>query len=275
MLKIYFNEKSDSEHKIKLSIKDLCVSAEVIAKYPEGYGKDSIETMRPYNSYTLIASKGKVKNYRKMSKSDFKFLDLNRLGVSIKLDFAELLQLYGTADILQLDTGVIGGDERDIIIRVFEGKKENTEIEADEEYEILTFNSDDLVTGDHPRMHLWDSYALEIDGRELMANRRGIPIKGDFASPIVISKDKEYLDFTIRKYKGAFEGDALTRDIDDDDVTVESTCGIVSNRRVQLENGAGAFRLYPMGHTGTFKIKLGRKWYEVWNEYNLILEEDA
>ena len=152
MLKIYFNEKSDSQHKLKINIKDLCVTTEVTAIYPAGYGKDTIETLRPYNSYTLVSSTGKVKNYRKMSKSDFKFLDLNRLGVSVKLDFAELLQLYGTADVLQLDTGIIGGSERDIVIRIFEGKRENTEIIADEEYEILTFNSDDLVTGDHPRM---------------------------------------------------------------------------------------------------------------------------
>lgn len=33
MLKIYFNEKSDSEHKLKITINDLCVTAEVIAKY--------------------------------------------------------------------------------------------------------------------------------------------------------------------------------------------------------------------------------------------------
>mgnify|MGYP000035412743 FL=1 len=273
MLKIYFNEKSDSEHKLKITINDLCVTAEVIAKYPAGYGKDMIETLRPYNSYTLVASQGKVKNYRKMSKSDFKFLDLNRLGVSVKLDFAELLQLYGTADVLQLDTGVIGGTERDIIIRVFEGKKENTEIIADEEYEALSFNSDDLVTGDHPRMHLWDSYALKIGERILMANRKGMPLGGDFNVPIALEDGKDYAEFEIIKYPGCFEGEPLTRNIDDDDVTVESTCGIVNNRRVQLENGKGTFRLYPMGHTGIFKLKLGRKWYEVWNEYNLILEE--
>ena len=60
----------------------------------------------------------------------YKRQDLNRLGVSVKLDFAELLQLYGTADVLQLDTGIIGGSERDIVIRIFEGKRENTEIIA-------------------------------------------------------------------------------------------------------------------------------------------------
>lgn len=30
MLKIYFNEKSDSQHKLKINIKDLCVTTEVI-----------------------------------------------------------------------------------------------------------------------------------------------------------------------------------------------------------------------------------------------------
>lgn len=274
MIKIYFNEKSDAENKIKLTIKGLCVSAEVTGINPGAYGKDVIETLRPYSSYILVDAPGKVKNYRRMSHSDFKFLDMNRLGVAVKMDFANMLQLYASRDILQLDTGVIGGEDRDIIIRVFEGHSENTEIEADEDYEVLTFNSDDLVLGDHPRQHLWDSYALEVDGRLFMANRKGLPVSGDFMQPIIISKDKDYLDMRIVKYKGDFEGDTLTRDIDDEDVLVESTCGLVNNRRVPLENGVGTFRLYPMGHRGPFKLKLGRKWYEVWNEYNLVLEED-
>ena len=214
MIKIYFNEKSDAENKIKLTIKGLCVSAEVTGINPGAYGKDVIETLRPYSSYILVDAPGKVKNYRRMSHSDFKFLDMNRLGVAVKMDFANMLQ------------------------------------------------------------HLWDSYALEVDGRLLMANRKGLPVSGDFMQPIIISKDKDYLDMRIVKYKGDFEGDTLTRDIDDEDVLVESTCGLVNNRRVPLENGVGTFRLYPMGHRGPFKLKLGRKWYEVWNEYNLVLEED-
>ena len=83
--------------------------------------------------------------------------------------------------------------------------------------------------------------------------------------------DNEGLGYWVQNY-GNFEGEELTRDIDDDDVTIDSSCGVINNRRVQLENGRGNFRLYPMGHTGIFKLKLGRKWYEVWNEYNLILE---
>ncbi len=273
MLKIYFNEKSDADIKLKLTIRELCVSAEVVSVNPAGCGKDTIETLRPYNSYILVDSTGKVKNYRRISFSDFKFLDMNRLGVSVKMDFAQLLQLYANRDILQLDTGMIGGDERDIIIRVFEGSKENTEIDADTEYEVLTFNSDDLVAGDHPRQHLWDSYAIEVEGRTLMANRKGLPMDGDFMQPLTLPEGQDYIEFKIIKYKGDFEGGVLTRDIDDEEVLVESTCGVVDNRRVPLENGEGSFRLYPMRYTGPFKLKLGRKWYEVWNEYNLVLEE--
>ena len=272
MIQVYFNEKSDAENQIAITVKDRMVVAEVTSELADGNGKDVIETLRPYSSYVLVDSTGKVKNYRQMHRSNYKFLDLNRLGVSVKMDFAKLLQLYATRDILQLDTGIIGGSERDIIIRIFEGKKENTKITADEDVEILAFNSDDLVTGDHPRQHLWDSYAIEVNGKTYMANRAGIYRTDSFIEPLSIPEGKEYLEFQIVKYKGDFEGGMLTRDIDDEDVIVDSTCGLVNNRRVSLVNGRGSFRLYPMGYTGAFKLKLGRKWYEVWNEYNLVLE---
>ncbi len=273
MLKIFFNEKSDAKSQITINIKARTVTAQVIGASPDVTGKDVIETLRPYNSYVLVDSTGKVKNYREIHPSNYKFLDLNRLGVSVKMDFAKLLQLYATRNILQLDTGMIGGTERDIIIRVFEGKPETTTITADEEYEVSTFNSDDLVVGDHPRQHLWDSYALVIGDKTFMANRAGIPKSGNFMQKLKLSEGKEYLECGIVKYKGDFEGGILERDIDDEDVLVESTCGLVNNRRVTLVNGKGSFRLYPFGHTGAFKLKLGRKWYEVWNEYNLMLEE--
>jgi len=41
----------------------------------------------------------------------------------------------------------------------------------------------------------------------------------------------------------------------------------VNNRRVRLVKGRGNFRLYSFGYEGPVKIKLGRKWYEVWNDY--------
>lgn len=200
--------------------------------------------------------------------SDYRFLDLNRLGVSVKLDFAVLTQLYGNTTILDIDTGIMAEGQRDIVVRMFNGQKENLTLDTDQEYELLPFHTSDLILGDHPRMTLWDSYSLSANGRELMANRKGYLIDGDPEEPFVPEGGKDYIDFTIQKYKGDFSTrEKLTRDMDDEEVFVESSAGLVNNRRVRLVKGTGSFRLYPFGYEGPVKIKLGRKWYEVWNDY--------
>ena len=209
-----------------------------------------------------------MKLFRRPMDSDYRFLDLNRLGVSVKLDFAVLTQLYGNTTILDIDTGIMAEGQRDIVVRMFNGQKENLTLDTHQEYELLPFNTSDLILGDHPRMKLWDSYSLSAGDRELMANRKGHLIDGDPEEPFTPEGDKDYIDFTIQKYKGDFSTkEKLTRDIDDEEVFVESSAGLVNNRRVRLVKGTGSFRLYPFGYEGPVKIKLGRKWYEVWNDY--------
>lgn len=232
----------------------------------ERYGADIIEAMRPYSSYGLTESSGQVKNFRKVMKSDYRWLDFNRLGVAIKLDFALITQLYGNSAIAQLDTGIMAEEQKDIVVRIFTATKENISIDADQEYELEPFDSEDLILGDHPRMTLWDSYSLMANGREFMANRKGVLVSGDPEEPLIPDKGTDYIEFTIQKYKGPFT-EKLTREIDNEEVFVESSAGLVNNRRVPLVNGVGTFRLYPFGHEGPTKIKLGRKWYEVWNDY--------
>lgn len=274
MLKIYYNTKSNADIDVKLQIKGSYCRAEVKQgseeETPVITGMDVVENMLPYNSYVLIAKEGSVKIYRQISSSSFKWLDLNRLGVSIKMDFAKLGQLYGTRNIIQVDTGVMAAEEKDIIVRLFEVNKDKLVIDADQDYELLPFNSDDLVLGDHPRMTLWDSYSLSACGYEFKANRKGFPLEGDFEVALQLDASADYIEFTIQKYKGNFI-EKLARDIDDEEVMVECSAGLCNNRRVRLQNGRGSFRLYPFGHTGAIKIKLGRKWYEVWNDYGLCL----
>ena len=107
---------------------------------------------------------------------------------------------------------------------------------------------------------------------QLFFSRRGYTVDGDFTEPLVLPAGQDYFDFTVTKYKSNFTGkEKLARDIDDEEVLVESSAGLVNNRRVRLQNGTGSFRLYPFGHEGLVKIKLGRKWYEVWNEYLLTI----
>lgn len=284
MLHIYFNEKSDTNNFIDLEINKLKVTAFCRLMDSDTSdtilsGKDIIEELLPYNSYILVDSNGKVKNYRKINKSEYKFMDMNRLGVSIKMDFFKMYSMFASHDILQIDTGMITKDAetRDIIIRIFEGNKNSFNITSDLEYDIGTFNSDDLVTATHPRHFLWDHYALKVSDSNnvYMSDDKG-RIKDNYTRPISISATgddiSKYIEFEVIKYKGQFESE-LTRDIDNEDVFIESTIGVLNAKRVKLVNGKGKFRLYPFGYTGEFKIKLGRKWYEVWNEYSLKLGE--
>lgn len=272
MLKIYYNEESNADHVVHLTLSGDFCKVECSSAVDGRAGSDVIENLRPYSSYALTESNGTVKIFRQPMQSDYRFLDLNRLGVSIRVDFAILTQLYGNHTILSVDTGILADSERDIVVRLFSGRKENFTIESDQEYELLPFSTSDLILGDHPRMKLWDSYSLSAGGRELMANRKGYLIDGDPEEPFVPEEGKEYIDFTIQKYKGDFSTkEKLTRDIGDEEVFVDSSAGLVNNRRIKLDHGTGSFRLYPFGVEGPVKIKLGRKWYEVWNDYFVFI----
>lgn len=286
MLHIFFNEKSDTNNYIDLNINKHCISAFCRLYDNDGQseilsGKDIIETVRSYSTYILVdANAGKVKNYRKINKSDYRFLDINRLGVSVRMEFFSLYSLFASHDILQIDTGMISEDstERDIIIRIFEGNKNSFHITSDLEYDIGIFNSDDLPTAVHPRHYLWDQIGLKIVGNDTIYksnDRGGIEADDDTERPIIINADtnddKKYIEFEVVKFNGTFDKE-LTRVIDNEEIFIETTSGLVNTRRVKLVNGRGTFRLYPLGYTGEFKIKLGRKWYEVWNEYSMKLE---
>lgn len=273
MIKILFNADSDSTLKGTIQLSGTFLSMTVEEPSSGRSGSDIVEELASYHSYIFCRKPNSaVKNFRTVHRSDFKFLCMNRLGVAIRMDYTDMVQLYTEKGLIQVDTGIISGEERDMIIRVFEGTAENFTIEADGEYETGTFSSESLPMLQHPRMSLWDSYSLSCGTMEFQADRKGNVISGDPSVPLVLPKKKDYLEFTIQKYKGAFEA-PLTREIDNEEVFVESSCGLVNTRRVRLVNGTGSFRLYPFGHTGECKVKLGRKWYEVWNEYNLRIGE--
>lgn len=118
MLKILYNEDCPAtrdEGSIKFVISGAYVKVEMIDNEENVEGFDVIRSLRSYSSYALIHTRGKVKVFRKMYHSDYKILDLNRLGVAIREDFANIVQLYGDYDVMQLDTGIISPTHRDII----------------------------------------------------------------------------------------------------------------------------------------------------------------
>ena len=93
MLKILYNAASNAEVTGKITLRGSFLS--ISAKNSEDglVGQDSVEAMRSYNSYIFVRAPGsKVKNFRTITGSDYKFLDMNRLGVAIKMDYTDMIQ---------------------------------------------------------------------------------------------------------------------------------------------------------------------------------------
>ena len=271
MIKILYNVSSKSEIKLGLTIKGNQLSITADDPGFETKGVDVIDAMEPYTSYAFVTLKNAVTkiNY-KTNHTDYKFLNLCRIGTAMKMDYALMIDLYSQMTVGQVDTGMVTEKDADIVIRLFRGKPENITIDCDRNYEFLPFDTKEQIPFHHPRMTLWDSYSLTANGKEVKANFRGREIDGPFDAPIVPTDGK--VSVTITKYKGDFSsGEKLTRDIDNEEVFVEASAGLVDNRRVRLKNGVGTFNLYTFGYTGPIRIKLGRKWYNPWNDYALTL----
>lgn len=269
MIKIYYNTKSHNNNvKLKLTFANTYIRADVEDGRDGKTGFDIIRRMAAYNSYSLVDTKGKVKIYRQSYDTDFKFLNLNRLGMSSRMEFDEIEQLYGTRTMAFIDTGVMSDTVRDINVYLFRfGNPENIEVFADQECELIPFDGDEYKLNNPMRFNFWDGYSLCANGREVIMNHRGEVVMGDVETPFE-SKDG-VIEFTIQKYKGGYNDGILVRDIDCEEVHVETSAGLADNRRVRLVNGVGKFRLITFGYEGYIKIKLGRKWFSGWNDYAL------
>ncbi len=279
MLIIYYNENVNNEtHKgnIRIELKNNKLTCRYNANIEEeskpanAIDYDVIEKLVPYNSYALVKrdSYFPVKIDRKVELSTCQLLNLNRLGVAIKEDFGRLSLLYGYSIIAQVDTGMVAEGNSDIAISVMGCAKDNIEVDSDVSFELKSVN---VLEGKYPRETLWDNYALDVNGREYKANRWGEVLKGDNTLPLFCESGESYITFTIAKCKGYFTGEYLERDIDDEDVLIETSAGLCVPNRVKLQNGKGTFKLHTFGYKGFVKIKLGRKWYTVWNDYSFTL----
>lgn len=119
-----------------------------------------------------------------------------------------------------------------------------------------------------PRKAVWDRYAIQVAGQTAGCDNKGSLLMGVLP---VLKADGDYLEVAVQKYTPGFEA-PLTRAEDNETVFIETTAGALNTSRVQLENGTGKFRLYPLGYTGPLKIKLGWRYFSGWSEYPLKLE---
>lgn len=283
MIKIRFNKQRSNNFKYDIKIVARTISIEVIKPNSDEIFKDVITNARQYNNYALVYAGGRNPyRYRDIQhRTSAIFYDVNKIGESIKDNLNTVLDYYNRNGILAtVDTGIYKQDwrpseNRDIVITVLQGSPESTTIEADGEYVIEEFNISDATRDGFPRDQIWDSYALEYNGDKYIVDSHERNMQHRFTdetflkAPGVIEYEGDGpITFTIRKCNTRYTPDHwLTRDIDDDEVFVESTAGLTNTKRVYLKNGVGTFKLYPLEYEGKAHIKLGRKWYSTHNDY--------
>lgn len=237
--------------------------------YHDISGMITIQDIQPYHSYAIVIDiGGKSKNFRQTYYSDFKVLDLNRLGSSIKMDFGEIALLYSPLQVAQIDTGVWSGDTHDMVITMLHGAYNS--ITVPDDFVVESYDSTQDSKTKNIRTDLWDGYSITINGIEQYRDRHDkVFIDGDNHVDIT---NKEYINVHIQKYHGEAK-EKLNRECDNEEVFIDCSCGVVDTKRVKLHNGEGDFKIFPFGFTGEVALKLGRKFYDTWNDYTLIFQK--
>ena len=68
---------------------------------------------------------------------------------------------------------------------------------------------------------------------------------------------KEYIEINIQKYSYNNKEELSNLDTDNDEIEITTTGGVLNTSIINLKNGKGNVRLYPMGYKGEFTISIG------------------
>lgn len=172
--------------------------------------------------------------------------------------------------VIKLGNIVPSSDNFDMIIEAVDIPRNQLEITTTFpiKEEVLKTGKNHIFEKNKRRI-VFPSYSLSFNEIEYMCNGEGSFVKENNNS--VVLYDKDYIDIKIKKYNYLFE-EEKTSNIDNEKIYIESTCGSLSASMIQLKNGEGTIRLYPLGYEGIFTIKIGWRWYRVRNQYDLILK---
>lgn len=260
-MKVFCNN-TDAAYRVDFSLSDgLYLRATVHGD--EDLGTAGIQ-LESHSSYILLLSTGNkylVRNENnEVLRSQVKLVQANKITYGSRMGYEEVENSYHAQAILQVDTNTVSGDVVELQTSLFRVAKDNITFSLPEgmEVEYENFTAEDIFLKGSKRHSFWDTYALEIDGVEHKFSERCENLGG--TDTAVSMGDREYVDCAIRKYSTGF-GEALRRDADNETVLVETTAGIANTRRVALANGIGSFRWYNLGFTGSFRVKLGWRWY--------------
>jgi len=225
-------------------------------------GEETLDlTANKYTSWYFAT----VAKYNKVSGKFFKVHPFTATSKTPLNEFDEILVGRHLTVYFQIDLGLVGECDDKVALKTLRIPSNKIDVTGFNDFNIIS-HEEKIVT---PREVLWDNYAVQIGNQLAGCDNKGLIIIGD---AIEVSDCSDYLEFTIKKYSPGFQN-PLTRDIDNETVFIEATAGMINTSRVELINGAGKFRFYPLGYKGKFKLKFGWKYYSGWSEYEITIKE--
>lgn len=231
-------------------------------------GMVMIENVLPYSCYTVVYKQGSInENHRNGYQSDFKVLECNKLGSSVKVDLCEMALTYGREVMMHIYTGVWTDSVKDMVIVVTHGKYNCYSVP--DNFDVESYNRDEFRKAPRIMTQLWDGYKITIDDNTQYQDREGNVLFGE--NKIIDLQDRQSIPVAIQKCNNITQKD-LSRNCDNETVFIDCSCGIVDTKRVELHNGRGTFNIFPFGYKGKVKLKLGRKYWDSWNDYSLQIE---
>lgn len=162
-------------------------------------------------------------------------------------------------------------DELDMIIETVNIDHDKVEIEAVQQVkkEIVKVDNRNRIKREK-RESLFPSYSLNINKEEYKHIDTESEI--EVCSVNEIEYNGDYFVIKIKKYGSDFKT-TLNQEIDNEEICIESSCGILNATKVKLVNGEATVRLYPMEYEGPATIKIGFELQRVRNTYDFVLRK--
>lgn len=287
MIKIRFNKSRNEELQYHIKLNGKTITIEVKRPDDGSIYADRIPTLKAYNTYALAYAPGRaVYRFRDIEYgTNAIFYDLNVIAQPMRYNFNNALDMFNRNGVIAcVDTGILAQDwrpeeNRDIVISILQGSPETTTFDIDAPYEIEEYDVSKAAREGFPRDHIWDGYAVKVNGINYVADGRERNIYNNIGlesckNVVLEYEDDKPLEFEIQKFHEIYTASKfLNRDIDNDEVLIDSTAGITNAKRIYLEKGKGSFKLFPLGYEGKMHLKLGRRWYVVQNDYVFTLKK--
>lgn len=181
--------------------------------------------------------------------------------------------MLNMSNVFIIRTGNINpeSDGLEMIIEATNVQKDKIEIETTQQVkkELVKVGSDNRVSREKREM-LFPSYSLIVNEKEYKHSDNESDIEICDSNEIIYNKD--YLDITIKKYDMDFKS-IQSKENDNDEIYIESSCGIINATKVKLVNGEASIRLYPMEYEGSATIKIGWSLQRTRNTYDFVLRK--